>query len=219
MAQRTLRALDARAQQFREKESTLAFDLEKSHAGQRLVLQLQLRDLHLDKAKRAALQAKLYALDASVDAAVQARRRSDDARLADYAAQLHAQQNADEARMARSVAHATSANVAQRMHITESLPPEAAALRGYDPAAGASSVGAAIADAGSDLHGRFAQLQSVDRSSRTDTDARIAALERQRAQLYAAIVSDIRCRHEGSRRNAVKARSCTSASASWHALR
>lgn len=192
MAQRSRRALAARAQQFREDESTLAFDLEKSHAGQRLVLATKLRNLHLDRAHRDALQAKLAALDASVAAKVAARRRSDVAQLAAYAAQLRAQEGADDARMAAAVARSTKANVARRDHIVESLPPGAAALRGYDPATGASNVGKAIADAGNDLHGRFAQLQSVARSSRADTDARIASLQRARQRLYDAIVTQIR---------------------------
>jgi hypothetical protein len=192
MAQRTQRALVARAQQLREKETTLAFDLEKSHAGQRLVLSTKLHNLHLDRAQRAVLQKKLDALDASVADAVAVRRRSDQALLAAYAAQLGAQERADDARMAATVARSTKANVAQRRNVVESLPPEADALRGYDPATGASNVGTSIAQAGNDLQSRFAQLQSVERSSYADTSARIAALQRARRQLYDAIVTQIR---------------------------
>src|SRR5579863_1066581 len=105
MSERTQRALQARAQQLREKETTLAFDLEKSHAGQRLVLVTKLRNLHLDTSHRAALQAKLDALDAGVASAVRARARSDAAELAAYAAQLRAKESADDARMAAAVAH------------------------------------------------------------------------------------------------------------------
>ena len=192
MSQRTQRALAERAQQLREKESTLAFDLEKSHAGQRLVLTTKLRNLHLDKAQRVALQSRLDALDTSVASAVAARRRSDGAELAAYGAQLRAQETADDARMAATVARSTQGNAAQRARIHESLPPEAAALRGYDPATGASNVGKAIVRAGDDLHGRFAQLQSVERTSRAGTDARIAELQRARERLYDAIVTQIR---------------------------
>jgi hypothetical protein len=192
MSQRTQHALQARAQQLREKETTLAFDLEKSHAGQRLVLVTKLRNLHLDASHRAALQAKLDGLDASVASAVRARARSDAAELDAYSAQLRAQESADDARMTATVAHATNAGVAERKSIVESLPPEATALRGYDPATGASNVGSAIAKAGNDLHGRFTQLQTVERTSRADTDARIAALQEARRRLYDAIVTQIR---------------------------
>lgn len=192
MEQRTQRALAERAQQLIEKESTLTFDLEKSHAGHRLVLMTKLRNLHLDKAHRSALQAQLDALDASVASAVAARRRSDDAELAAYGTQLRSRESADDARMAATVTRSTQANVAQRTNIRESLPPEAAALRGYDPATGASNVGKAIARAGNDLNGRFAQLQSVERTSRAGTDARIAALQQARQHLYDAIVTQIR---------------------------
>lgn len=192
MALRTQRALAERTQQLREKESTLAFDLEKSHAGQRLVLATKLRNLHLDKAQRAALQTRIDKLDASVVSAVAARQRSDDAALGVYAAQLRGQEGADDARMAATVAHSTKANVAQRANVRESLPPEAAALRGYDPTAGASNVGTSIAKAGNDLAGRFAQLQSVERSSRANTDARITTLQQARERLYEAIVTQIR---------------------------
>ena len=192
MSQRTQRALQARAQQLREKETTLAFDLEKSHAGRRLVLVTKLRNLHLDASQREALQTKLDALDAGVASAVRARARSDAAVLAAYSAQLRSQESANDARMAATVAHATNAGAAERKNIVESLPPEAAALRGYDPATGSANVGEAIAKAGNDLHGRFAQLQSVDRTSRTDTDARIAALQQARWRLYDAIVTQIR---------------------------
>lgn len=192
MSQRTQHALQARAQQLREKETTLAFDLEKSHAGQRLVLVTKLRNLHLDASHRKALQTELDALDAGVASAVRTRARSDAAELAAYAAQLRAQESADDARMAATVAHATNAGAAERKNIVESLPPEATALHGYDPATGASNVGDAIEKAGSDLHGRFAQLQSVERTSRADTGARIADLQRARQQLYEAIVTEIR---------------------------
>jgi hypothetical protein len=192
MSQRTQHALQARAQQLREKETTLAFDLEKSHAGQRLVLVTKLRNLHLDASGREALQTRLDALDAGVASAVRVRARSDAAELAAYSAQLRAQEIADDARMAATVAHATNAGAAERKNIVESLPPEAAALNGYDPAMGASDVGNAIAKAGNDLHDRLAQLERVERTSRTDTDARIAALQGARRRLYDAIVAQIR---------------------------
>ncbi|HEY1976858.1 MAG TPA: hypothetical protein VGG89_09950 [Candidatus Baltobacteraceae bacterium] len=191
MAQRTQHALAARAQQFREKESTLAFDLEKAHAGQRLILATKLRNLHLDRSNQKVLGAKIAALDASVVSAVAQRKRSDDAQLGAYAAQLRAQESADDARMAATVARSTTLNVAQRTQLAESLPPEAAALRGYDPGA-AAGIGNAIANAGNDLHGRFAQLQTVEHTSRADTDARIAALQAARRQLYDAILTQIR---------------------------
>lgn len=192
MAQRTQRALAAREQQFREKESTLAFDLEKRDAGERLLLAVKLRDLHLEAAKRAQLQARLDALDARVDDAVTALRRNDDAQLGTYAAELRARESDDDARMASDVERSTSATVADRTGAPETLPPQAAALRGYDPAADASAIAANLERAGRELGERFAQLQSVASTSDQDTNARIGAIEATRRTVYDAIVRQIR---------------------------
>ncbi|MBV8154107.1 MAG: hypothetical protein JOY98_06780 [Candidatus Eremiobacteraeota bacterium] len=196
-AERTQRALAAREQQFRERESTLAFDLEKRDAGERLLLQVKLRDLRLDGTKRRQLQSRLAALDARVDGAVAALRRADDAQLATYAGALSARENADDARMAGDVARATTAHVADRPRVAEMPFPETAALRGYDPAAAASSIAANLERAGRELGERFARLQSVARTSDADTNARIAAIETARRTLYDAMIRQIR---EGAQR-------------------
>jgi hypothetical protein len=192
MAQRMHRALAARRQQLREKESTLAFDLEKQNAGKRLLLVVKLRNMHLDAEERGRSQAQLAALDAKVDGAVAAAQRADDAQLAAYSAQLAARENSDDARMAATVARSNSSTVADRSRLSETMPRAAADLHGFDPSADASSVAANLERAGRDLGRRFAQLASVATTSDKDTAARIAALELTRRTVYDAIVRQIR---------------------------
>jgi len=186
MAQRTDRALAAREQQFRENESTLAFNLEKRDAGRRLLLAVKLLDLHLDKAKRVQLQKELDALDARVTQAVDRMRAADDGVLASYRSELEAREATDDAQMAVRVRDRSAANLAAREHL-RSQP--AAVPAGYNFTTDAAAVEDGFSTAANDLTARFAELARADRSSGADTAARIAALEAQRDSLYRAIVA------------------------------
>jgi hypothetical protein len=217
MALRTRRALEARAAQLREKESTLAFDLERRDAAKRLLLRLKLDDLHLQPASRKRYAAALRALDATVRQRVDVLRAADDAVLAAYRVQLVEAQAQADAHMAAAVASKGAANLALRRQVLaaqsvrgalvlpagESAADAAATTATLRANFNASSedraIGAAFARAGNDLSQRFARLRQRDRASRQSTDAQIAALQSARSALYAAIVAAV-TRPSGSQR-------------------
>jgi hypothetical protein len=181
MAARTQRALDARAQQLRETESTLAFNLEKRDAGTMLLLKLKLRELHLDKAGRASLQAQLDAINARQAAAVDRLRSEDASILAAYRAQLAGREAEDDAQMAGRIRVEGTPNPAD---IAPASPLLAPLRGGYSFSSDAANIANGFRQAGSDLSARFDELARDDRASVTATNARIAALQATRASLY-----------------------------------
>jgi len=186
LATRTERALEARSQELREKESTLAFDLEKRSSGKSLLLQLKLRDLRLSKAQRTKLEGQLAALDAQIVSAVRRMQAADAGILAAYRGDLLAQQARDDAQMASQIRAKSAANVQSRANVTPAaLPPDSA----YRFADDAASIKNGFAAASSDLSGRFGELALADRASQRDTGARITALHAARESLLAAIVA------------------------------
>jgi len=220
-AQTTQRALAARAQQFSEKESTLAFDLEKSHAGHRLSLALALADLRRDAATRAKLRAQIAALDASVASRVAQLHADDESQLAAYRAQLEASESAADAAMAQRLRSGATENMALRGAIaavqvrpSASLPPapppqdvapsvadRAASLRAsYHFSSDSAAIAASFSKASDELSQRFADLANRDRISRAQVLEQIAALERARKELYDAIVRDVKNQPNGERR-------------------
>jgi hypothetical protein len=199
MAQRTARATAARRQQLNEAESTLAFDLEKGDSGRRLLLALKLRDLHLDAGTRSRLSSQLHALDAREETAIDALRTKDAAALGAYAAQMHAQEVGDDARMATDLSRKTAANIVAGQ--APSQVDGAQALRDYHFSTDASDIQSGLRSADDDLTQRFSQLQLVDRSSRESTDARLAQIEGSRRTLYDAIVAQITANARAVARN------------------
>ena len=210
MAQRTQRAVQARAAQLYEKESTLAFDLDRQDAGARVNLALKLNTLHLDRAGRAALQSRLEALDGAEARKIDAMRSSDAVVLAQYRAEMLAKEAAGVASMRGRLAQAAASNFTQRQRVFAaqtsglSLPllapvenpapavanaQQAAFRGGYDLPAQADAIETAFGNAASALPARFERLGAADRQSRMAIDAEIAALQAQRDALARVIAS------------------------------
>ena len=118
LAERTQRAYAARQQQLREKESSLAYELERRDAGKRLLLRLKLDDLHANAGQRAQLQASLAALQSSEARAIDALRRYDASELAAYRAQLERTASVEAAAMDRP---ATRQIASELRHFTTGL--------------------------------------------------------------------------------------------------
>ena len=207
MAARVQSGLAARAQELREKESTLAFDLERRDAGKRLLLELKLQDLHLDRSTRASLRATLARLNSREGAAVAAMKRADDATLDAYRGRLEADAAAAQSQMAAETRVKVSSNLAMRRKVLTAqsaatfhpiaaaggatgLSATAAALRtGYRFPADAASIADGFSAAHDVLARRFAEVQTTDRSSRASTDREIERLEADRDALYHAILA------------------------------
>jgi hypothetical protein len=200
--QRNQRAYAARAQELREKELSLAFDLARRDADRRVVLTLKLENLHLDSQTRAQLTAELNALNAARTNALDAMRDADAAELASYREALERSGASAVAQMAATLRSNAAANVALRSQVLQAEPnasemlaelaSQAARFRAsYRAASDASALSAGLRRASGDLSQRFAKLSQADQSSRHDAAAQIAALQADRAALYRALVAQI----------------------------
>jgi hypothetical protein len=200
--QRSERAYDARAQQLREKELTLAFDLERADAGERLKLELKLNDLHLTTSRRAALKVALESLDQRELRTVAAQRRQDAAILASYRQRLEDEGASANAQMTAQLRTKAAANFAVRTRVLQAqssaagavanLPARIAAFsRTYHRAADAAAIDSGLQMASGDLSRSLSALAAADRQSQRYTAAQIAALEADRSALYQTIVAQI----------------------------
>jgi hypothetical protein len=201
MAQRTERAVSAREQQLREKELTLAFDLARRHAGQRLMLRLKLHDLHLDNAKRARLQAELDALNKAQGAQVAAMRRTDAAILDAYRREVMRQSDVSNAQMAAQLRSKADANLGLRLQVLRAeasaapMPSLTQRLASFGSSYHFPDDAAVITDklrtAGADLRQTFERVAQADRLSSSQTAAQIARLKANRAALYRSMATQI----------------------------
>jgi hypothetical protein len=192
VAQRTQRAYDAREQQLREKELTLAFDLARRNAGERLALTLKLDDLHLDKASRARYRSQLAALQAAQARALAVMHRADAATLGSYRVELERDAITADAQMAAELRSKALANLSLRQRISQGGPSQASAFRAsYRFKTDAAALSAGLGNAGNDISQRFSQLANSDRRSQSETAAQIATLQADRRALYRAIVGQI----------------------------
>jgi hypothetical protein len=202
IAQRNQRAYTARAQELREKELGLAFDLARRDAGRRFALTLKLDNLHLDAQTRAQLEAQLNALNDASARSLDAMRRADAVELASYREMMERSGASAVAQMTASLRSQAAANITLRSQVLQAEPnpsqilaelaSQAARFRAsYRAPSDASALGAGLRRASGDLSHRFAELSQTDLSSRRDTAAQITALQANRAALYRALVAQI----------------------------
>ena len=205
---RTQQAYDARAQELREKESTLLLNLAHKDAPQRLQLRAKLQTLTMDAATRSKMQQRLHAIQAREDAAVAALRRKDAGVLDAYAAQLRSKSDADIAKMAAELQSRTNANIAARERVlaaqtsgsdalaVPSAPSQAAsrtdmqaqynALMNAPPADTTT-----FANARDDLTRRFTDLRNSHDDDTQHTQSQIAWLEHDRDAVRKRMVAQI----------------------------
>ncbi len=191
MEQRAQRAYDARQQQLREKELTLAFDLARKSAGQRLALLLRIEDLHLGKGPRDVLLGRLATLKADHVRAVAAMHRDDVAILARYREQLRSDAVRANGQMASELRSKALANLSLRRGDTKPNSQVAAFRASYRFEYDAGALSSGLDSASRDLSQRFAQLAVADRTSARETAAQIASLRVDRTALYNAMVAQI----------------------------
>jgi hypothetical protein len=202
IAQRNQRAYAARAQQLRESELGLAFDLARRDADRRFALTLKLENLHLDAQTRAQLEAQLNALNAAQARALAAMRRADAAELASYRETMERSGASAVAQMTATLRSNAAANGALRSQVLRAEPnastmlaelaSQAARFRAsYRAPSDAGALSAGLGRASGDLSQRFAKLSQTDQRSRRDTAAQIAALQANRAALYRALAAQI----------------------------
>lgn len=213
------RAATARAQQLDDDESTLALDLAQKDAGRRITLRAQLSTLALQPQRRRALQAQLAAIEHRENAVVATRRRADVRVLQAYEDTLRAHANADVAHMAVELRDRMEANLAARrdvlaaqrsgspsLHLGSAQPAGAGAGASADlraQVAGLRQTGSdrfrsaanaaisAFQGASGDVTRRFVAIRDADASDTAATQARIAALQRDRQTLYDEIVAAV----------------------------
>jgi hypothetical protein len=204
---RVQQAYNARKQELYEKESTLALDLAKADAGQRLSIRTKLQTLRLDSDRRHALLAQLAAIQAREDAVVAKQRARDRTILAAFVPPLQARADADIARMRGDLQRRTAANLAARERVLAAQRASAMRLNLGAPAGVSNNantggdlnavLAARPADPGAftaardDLARHFANVRGADDSATRSTYAQIADLQHVRAQLYTDIISQI----------------------------
>ncbi|HEY6485156.1 MAG TPA: hypothetical protein VIX83_02090 [Candidatus Cybelea sp.] len=202
-AARTTRALEARRQQLRESELTLAYALARRDAAEHLLLQLKLTHLHLDRTDRAALEARRAALDRREADAIAALRASDAATLAAYDRELRAQAATANAQMTSQLRGTAAANRTIHGSVVRAESSAAGALpnfpaqlalfrAGYRSSAQATDIAGNLSAASDDIYRRFGALARADRQSRAAALAQIRTLAAQRSALYHSIVAQIR---------------------------
>ena len=202
MAQRTARGFAARQAQLREKELTLAYDLARRDAGTRLMLRLKLADLHLDRSVRARFEAQLAALNRRESSAVAALHAQDASVLARYREELERETASANAQMAAQIRSKANANLALRAGVARAASSSAAVVpdlparlesfgASYRLGSDAQAIRRDLGAAATELPERFARLAGTDRESRADTSAQIIALQRDRAELYRAMLGEI----------------------------
>jgi Skp family chaperone for outer membrane proteins len=202
LTQRSERAYAAREQQLREKELTLAFDLEKRDAGKRLMLQVRLNDLRLTPSRRANLQTELAELNANELRGVEAMRRADAEELAAYRTELQQDANAAAGEMDRQLRSKAGANYAILQRVFNEagnglgeLPSSsqlAAFADGYAAPESAQGIANGMRTAAGDVSGRFRQIGASDALSRNDAGAALRTLVADRDALYRAIVAQVK---------------------------
>jgi hypothetical protein len=201
-AQRATRALEARRRQLRENELALAYALARRDAPERLLLQLKLTRLHLDRTDRAALEAQRAALDHREAGAIATLRRSDAATLGGYERELQSEAANANARMTAQLRGAAAANLAIHGNVVRAESSAAGALpnfpaqlalfrTSYRSSAQATDIAGNLSTASADISKRFRTLAQADRQSRFATLAQIRTLQFQRDALYRSIVAQI----------------------------
>lgn len=172
------RALSLRRQQLREREADVAYAFERAHAGQRLILRVRLRELHLDSAAAVRYRAQLRALDAREAALVGAQRTRDAGVLTAYASRLRAQADRDIAAMASELA-------AHQRSVAAVPAPSNARIPAHLTRDTRAQAAAAFRDAGNGLAQNFATLQRSHDDARASLAREIAQLQRERDALVA----------------------------------
>lgn len=205
---RTQQAYDARAQELREKESTLLLDLAHKDAPQRLQLRAKLQTLTMDAAARSRMQQRLRTIQAREDAAVAVLRRKDAGILDAYAARLRSKSDADIAKMASELQSRTDANIAARKRVLAAQTSGSAALTVPSaPAQAAPGAGmqaqynglmnappadtAAFSNARDDLTRRFTDLRQSHDDDTQHTQSQIAWLEHDRDAVRKRMIAQI----------------------------
>lgn len=226
MQNRTQQAYAARAQELRERESTLGLDLSRAHAARRLQLRAKLQTLYLRPEQRKAYMAQLQTLQHGEDAQLNALRERDAQTLAQYRSTLLAQADADIAKTSADLTARTAANLAARRdvlaaqrtaaaaHLPLRTPANPNAMQGPDPRtalahlregsrgrlqAAADATLAAYDKAQNGLETRFGALRDQNAASTAETHSQIAQLRQDRASLYERMTAQIAAAEQSER--------------------
>jgi hypothetical protein len=199
---RTERAYEARAQELREREVTDQLNREKSVANRRLMLAVRLQNLRPQPAQRRAMQRQLAAIDDSLAKAFDSERRSDEATLTAFLANLRTAAAREFAQSASQLRKGAYENWQLRQRVTQAqlseppqlqLPPLARGPSpGSDVASTAVQTKSALTSAGNDITIRIAAIASSDAAARTEAAREIRMLEAARAALYNEIAAFVR---------------------------
>ena len=216
LAERANRQYRLKATQLQERESQLSLDLSQQDASQRLQIRTKLSNLAMDDATRGRYQTQLRALDRRESQALSVQRARDAQQLAEFQRSLQSQ-TASAVRAQAAKIHAQTAAKLQsrRNQVGGQITSQ---LRGLQPAPVPAGVPADVraklqlidkqfkaqfaADAAKtvaqyqstkvDLDAKYAALQGIDAGSAGASAKGVADLRRQRQDLYAKMVEQIK---------------------------
>lgn len=205
---RVRQAYLSREQELYERESTLALNLAKSDAPERLPIRMKLQTLMLRTSKRRALEARMNVIQAREEAVVARQHKRDERLLTAFLPRLQARADVDIARMRAQLQSRTAANLAERERVlaaqvgadmplnfggsaspgpvqTSGTAPLQALLRSQpaDPKA--------FLQARAVLTRQISGVRAADSGATRSALAQITSLRRERAQLYRDIVRQI----------------------------
>jgi hypothetical protein len=221
LGERADRTFRAKSEELHEREAAFALSQANADAAERLSLRTKLSNLPLDDAGRKEITDRLEALDRKEADALAAMRNRDQATLAALQVQLRAQTRTDFQREAGAIHGRTNAKLADRARQTQSavmqqlggaigttqvsagggaasLTPETRAQllalhKKYqaDFQRDADQTVKEFYRTKGDLSRRFAELHGVDLNAQNDARKQLAALQKQRDELYDSIVAQI----------------------------
>lgn len=203
------RADAANSQRLAERESDATVALISANAAERLNLRLRLRNTYLG-ANRAAIVARLSALDRQQQDALARERARNGKTLATQHAALQAHNDAEFSSLSTGLDRKIAANAAERkaVYAAQANPPrvpdsvdtsqpdvdlntEARDFRAAGAPRASDAVTPALQSASAVVTRNVTRLEAADRDSRTRTDAEIGALRRARAELVRAMRAQI----------------------------
>ncbi len=205
---RTQEAYNQRAQELRERVSTLLLDLARRDAPQRLMLRAKLQTLALSADVRQRLQARLAVLQQHDISAANAMRRQNATILAAYAAQLRVRGENDIAKMSADLQVRTNANLVARERVLAAQTSTAGSLQLPSSMAHRGSMAdmqaqysalvnappadtAPITNARDDLTNRFHALHDADATNTQSVESQIASLRHDREAVRKRMVAQI----------------------------
>jgi hypothetical protein len=201
----------AKAEQLQQNETDLSLRLTQQDAGARLAIKMRLSNLAMDPAARQQAQAQLTAINDKEAAQVEAQRKTDEATLRAYRAQLDRETGSAIRSQAGAIAAQTQSKLVERRNevgsqlgsiapppappsLTPGVRAQLAQIQKQYAKQFQSDAAKTIAEYNAtkdDLDRQFAALHGADVGATGAAGAELSSLQKRRSDLYAQIVGQV----------------------------